>query len=514
MTHTLALRALPCCTLTYRPLALSIALIGLQFAALSTAHARIDNPKEPFISYTVQRGDNLSKLSKKLLAQPAEFSKLAQLNGLKNPALIQPGFVMDVPRSLLNLDSQPTELLTGQLLHASGDVLINNQAASAGAIIRQGDRVQTSAGASATVKMADGSRVQLMPRTLAEVTQQSQYAMKDPSSSISTTWFSGAIRLVEGLLDITAEKTTRRAKPFGVITNTSTLGVRGTQFRVAFEDPASGVARTEVLEGLVRTDNPAQSVGAELGGGFGTAFKPQDREIKVVALLPALDTALLPERVLRPRLIAGATQATTLWRVGSLPGAAGYRAEVARDEAFTQLVLQARSIEPSFDLRSLTNGIYFARVRGFDAQTIEGYNALRRIEIADAPLPPPPPAPVQPTVWVHEIGVAASAVVRGAEFVLQLDRRSADTPTQLTIELAQDAPMRQGLQSFAIDAQGRVAIPNFSSNETRYVRISGLSRMGQLQRSGVYVLRLPADWGQTVQTMSDALMPSGIAAQP
>lgn len=478
------------------------------------AHAKIAQHQEAYTSYTVQLGDNLHTLARKLLNNPKAWPELAKLNGLKNPNLIQPGFVLDVPRSMLNWDSQPTQLLTGQLLNATGDVLINNQAASAGAIVRQGDRVQTGENASATIKMADGSSVQLMPRTLAQVTQQNQYAMKDPSSSISTTWFSGAIRLVEGLLDITADKTTRRAKPFSVITNTSTLGVRGTQFRVAFEDPASGSARTEVLQGLVRTDNPAQAASAEVGGGFGTAFKPQDRVIKVVPLSPALAANLLPERVLRTRPEAGSSPQRALWSVGSLPGVAGYRAEVARDEAFTQLVLQSRSAQPIFDFSSLANGSYFARVRGYDAQAIEGYNAMRRIDIMDAPLPPPAPAPAPaPAVWLREIGVAASATAQGSGLILQLYRGSADTPQQLTLDLAQDAQMSQGLQSVPIDAQGRAVLTNLPASTLRYVRIHGVSRDGRLQRSAVYLLRLPADWATTVLAISDALQPD-LPTQP
>lgn len=488
--------------------ALVIAGSSLQFAVTTVAHARITNHKEHFSSYTVQRGDNLAQLSRKLLVNPSDFTKLAQLNGIKNPALIRPGFVLDIPRSMLNFDSQPSEPVTGQLLHASGDVLVNNQAAAAGAVIRQGDRVQTGAGALATVKMADGSRVQLMPRTLAEVTQQSQYAMKDPSTSQSTTWFSGAIRLVEGLLDIAADKTTRRAKPFGVITSTSVVGVRGTQFRVAFEDPATGTARTEVLEGLVRTDNSSQSVGAEVAGGFGTAFAPQDRSIKVVPLLPALDIASLPERVLRPLASDSGTQAPVLWKLGRLPGASGYRTEIARDEAFTQLVLQSRAREPSFDLSSLPNGTYFARVRGFDAQAIEGYNAIRRIDISDAPKPP------APVVWIREIGVAASAILNGDQVILQLNTSSVDTPTQLSLELAQDKQMQLGLQSIAIDAQGKAILKNVIAGSTHYVRISGVSKEGRLQSSGVYLLALSADWGTTVLAVSDALKLAQPAAVP
>ncbi len=484
--------------------AFKVLMTGMALCAVTHAQARIDKPQEPYISYTVVRGDNIATISKKLLLTPGEFAQLAKINGIKNPALIQPGLIIDVPRSILKFGSQPEEQLTGQLESASGDVKINNQSAKAGDVVRQGDRIQTGTLSSAVVKLADGSKVQWMPRTIAEVAKQSQYAMKDPSSSISTTWFSGAIRLVEGLLDITADKTTRRAQPLGVITPTAVVGVRGTQFRVAFDDPASGSARTEVLEGKVRADNPAQAAGADVGGGFGTAFKPQDRQIKVVPLLPALDPAVLPERILRSQPVAAA-QSRAVWQVAALVGAAGYKVDVATDAGFNQLVLLTSAAQPQFDLTSLANGSYFVRVRGFDAQKIEGYNAVRRIEIADAPLPPPAPRPV---VWIHNIGVAASAFAQGSEVVLQLSRRSGDTPKQLSLEIAQDVGMSQSLRQFPIDAQGRAVLTQLPAGASAYIRISSAGGAEPVQRSAVYLLSMPNDWGQTVQALSDALIPT------
>jgi hypothetical protein len=484
--------------------ALKTLLTGMAASILPTVQARIENPQEPYISYTVIKGDNIAKISQKLLISPSEFTQLAKLNGLKNPALIQPGTVIDVPRSLLKLGSQPEEPLTGRLESASGDVKINNQAAKAGDPVRQGDRVQTGALSSATVKLADGSKVQWMPRTIAEVTQQSQYAMKDPASSISTTWFSGAIRLVEGLLDIAADKTTRRASPLGIITPTAVVGVRGTQFRVAFDDPASGSARTEVLEGKVRADHPAQAVGSDVGGGFGTAIQPKDREIRVVPLLPALEVALLPERILRPQPVAS-PESRAMWQLATLAGASGYKAEVATDAEFTQLVLLASATQPQFDVSSLPNGVYHARVRGFDAQKIEGYNAVRRIEIVDAPLPPPPPRPV---VWIHHIGIAASAFAQGSDVVLVLSRQSADTPARLILEIAQDAGMTQALRQLPVDERGRVTLSQLVPGTSAFVRISSIRGLEPSQSSPVYRLMLPDNWGHTVLSLSDALIPT------
>jgi hypothetical protein len=457
-------------------------------AVLTTnAWAAINKPTEPYISYTVKKGDTLEALARSLLANPRQWSELARLNGLKDPNLIQPGFVIDVPRSFINFNNQPKLATSGVLQSSNGTVTINGVEAQAGAAVPEGARVQTSAGSSAVVKMSDGSSVQLMPRSLAEVTTQRGYAMKDPANSISTTWFSGAIRLVEGVLEIAANKAAQRKEPLNVITPTSLVGVRGTQFRVAFEDAASGTARTEVLEGKVRADNPKQAAGADVGGGFGVAIKPNEREIKVVALLPALPESQLPARVER------AQPGQAVWTVGALSGAASYRAELAQDPAFTQIVFDTKSASPAINLAAAPNGNYFARVRGVDASGIEGYNAVRRIDVTTT------------LIWVREVNVAATADLLPEGLKLSVKMTAADTPRNLQIQIAQDAAMTQGLQSLALDGTGSVILKDLKAGERRYVRFSGTSPQGAAGTSPVLLLELPANWGSTVFGMTSAL---------
>lgn len=469
----------------------------IAFGIPQNAWAKIDKHTEPYISYTVKPGDKLLIVSRTLLADPKQWNTLARLNGLKDPNVILPGQVLDVPRSMINFANQPKLATSGVLQSANGSVSVNGVAAQAGAAVPEGARVQTGAGSSAVVKMSDGSSVQLMPRSLAEVTAQHGYAMKDPASSISTTWFSGAIRLIEGVLDIAAEKAAKRKEPLNVVTPTSVIGVRGTQFRVAYEDPATRTARTEVLEGKVRADNPAQAAGADVGGGFGVAIKPDEREIKVVALLPALPENALPARVERAR---EGQQAT--WTVAHLSGAAAYRAELAQDTAFNQIVFDTKSTSPAINLAAAPNGNYFARVRGVDASGIEGYNAIRRIDIVDAPLPPPP---LVSLIWIREINVSAMADFVPEGVLLRVNMSATDTPRNLQIQIAQDAGMTQGLQTLPLDAAGNVILKDLKASDRRFVRFTGTTPQGLAGSSPVMLLELPANWGSTVFGMIGAL---------
>lgn len=473
--------------------ALSASLL-IAFGFAPDAFATIDKPTEPFISYTVKPGDKLLIVSRTLLADPKQWNALARLNGLKDPNVIRPGQVLDVPRSMINFANQPKLAMGGTLQSANGSVTINGTPAQAGAAIAEGAQVQTAAGSSAVVKLSDGSTVQLMPRSLAQVVSSHGYAMKDPSSSISTTWFSGAIRLVEGVINVAANKLAQRKEPMNVTTPTSNVGIRGTEFRVAYEDPATRTARTEVLEGKVRAENTAQAVGADVAGGFGVAIKPDEREIKVVALLPALPESALPARVERAREGGAAP-----WAVGPLAGADSYRAELALDNAFTQIVFDTKSLGRSINLAAAPNGQYFARVRGVDAAGIEGYNAVRRIDILDAALPP------VTLIWIREINVSAMADYVPEGMLLRVNMSATDTPRNLHIQIAQDASMTNGLQSLPLDSAGHVILKDLKAGDRRYVRFTGTTPQGVSGNSPVMLLELPANWGSTVFGMIGAL---------
>ena len=266
---------------------------AILFVALALASAGAwAAPNEPYVNYIVKNGDTLQGLSRTLLNDPSRWAEVAKVNGLKKVNLLSLGQVISVPRSLLNLSSQPRVATPGKVLSVQGDVKMGGQAVLVGAAVPEGAKFETADNSTVIVQLGDGSNVKLMPKTLAEVTSQYGYAMRDPSSSASTTWFSGAIRLVAGAIDTLANKQASRLTPLTVTTPTSVIGVRGTQFRVVFDNPATGISRTEVLEGKVQAENPLQKANASLNGGFGAAINPAEREIKVVALLPALAETL------------------------------------------------------------------------------------------------------------------------------------------------------------------------------------------------------------------------------
>jgi hypothetical protein len=452
---------------------------------------------EPYASYTVKAEDTVATLSRSLLNDPSKWADLLRLNGMATS--LQAGQVIQIPKSLLNFSSQPRIAVPGKVISTIGDVKVGGVAVLAGAVVAEGARLETGANGSAVVQLGDGSRVQLMPKTLAEVATQHGYALRDPSTSASTTWFSGAIRLVSGVLDTLASKQASRASPLVVTTPTSVVGVRGTHFRVAFEDPASGSARSEVLEGLVQTDNPAQGASASLSTGFGAAVKPQEREIKVVALLPAMPSAQLPKEILR--IVGDHNEpAQAAWTVGTLPGASGYRAQFASDDKFNALEGDFKSSSNALEVKALLDGSYFARVRGFDPAGIEGYDAVQQVVIKTA-------APQATLAWPRQIGTQAIAeYVRGG-IVLKVNRAGADSPPALLVQIAQDAAFTQGLLSVPVAADGSALLRSVPAGQRSYVRFAGTSPLGLAASSPVFTIDIPQRWGSSTLSLVPALRP-------
>jgi hypothetical protein len=452
---------------------------------------------EPYASYTVKAEDTVATLSRSLLSDPHKWAELVQLNGIATG--LQAGQVIQVPKSLLNFNSQPRIALPGKVISTVGDVKVGGVAVLAGAAVAEGTRLETGANGSAVVQLGDGSRVQLMPKTLADVTTQHGYALRDPASSASTTWFSGAIRLVSGVLDTLANKQASRASPLVITTPTSVVGVRGTHFRVAFEDPASGTARTEVLEGKVQADNPVQNATVALNTGFGAAIKPDEREIKAVPLLPALATTQLPNQVLRI-VGAGNEAVQAAWIVGQVPGAQGYRAQFASDDKFAAIQGDFKSSSSALDVKALPNGNYFARVRGIDPAGIEGYDAVQLVQIQTA-------APQSSALWTRDIVLRAMAEYAPNGVWLKVKAQSTDTPATVLVQTAQDAMFTQALVTLPVAADGSVLLPPLAPGQRRYVRFAGTSPQGLSASSPVYVLDIPANWGSTVLVLAQALQP-------
>ncbi len=92
-----------------------------------------------------------------------------------------------------------------------------------GLALREGDRLTTSEGASAIIKLADGTRMTLRPNSEL-VLQQYRFRDNAPDNSFLMQLVRGGFRAVTGLISKNSPNAAR------IQTNTATIGIRGTDF--------------------------------------------------------------------------------------------------------------------------------------------------------------------------------------------------------------------------------------------------------------------------------------------
>jgi hypothetical protein len=456
---------------------LAALLIAAGLAQASLAQTPAPSTAEASLPYTVKASDKLIRLAREMLNRPADWNEVARFNGMKDPNLIKPGQRINIPLRLLKWAPSQAKVIS-----LSGDVQAGGTALTLGAAVPEGTRVQTGANSSAVVQLGDGSQIKLLPNTLAQVVSNRDYAMRDASASGSTTWFSGLIRLSQGALETLATKLTNRANPLQIETPTSLVGVRGTQFRVAFDDPASKNARTEVLEGLVRADNPAQQSGADLPMGTGALVKPAEKDIRVVKLLDAPDLSAIPAEVVKPQ---------GNWPLPMLAGASAYRVQVASDSQFNQIVRDLKVTGGDTQLGSLVVGSWYARVRGIDAQGLEGFDAVKQLVVRN-------PAPSQWRVSNSQLSL------QDGKAVLSLSGLQADglplNAASYSADVASDAAMTT-LVASPTSTEPKLVLGDLKPG-IYYLR---LRAGGQAPDGEVYRLEIPGNWGSTVFDVGFAL---------
>jgi hypothetical protein len=348
-----------------RPTSALIA-ICLLFALAATAEVKAQEPAERTVTYTVQAGDKLIAIASQLLQDPGLWSEVAQFNRMAQPDRIAIGQSIQIPLRLMRWAPGAAHLVS-----ANGDIQVNGAPAAAGAAIAEGDRLQAGPGSSAVLALEDGSRIQLLPSSLAELIIHRQYGQKDAGGK--THWFAGLLRLTQGAVEAMVTPGVQRAMPLQVTTPTSVVGVRGTHFRVAFD----AQARSEVIEGRVVAENPAQASQASLPAGTGAVIRPDVKHIEVKPLLPAPNLGASPAQ----------RQAGQTWNWPAAEGAEAWRVQLAADPNFSQIVRQDRLATPSWAMAGLPLGRWFARVRAIDNVGLEGLDASRALEIVATPVP-------------------------------------------------------------------------------------------------------------------------------
>jgi hypothetical protein len=315
--------------------------------------------------HTLMPGDTLIGIAEQLLEHPHDWIKLQRLNKIADPYHMLPGSIITIPFALLR-----REPATARVSAVKGDVRSTGGAVSAGATLKQGDQLTTGEQSFATVELLDGSLLVLQP--------SSRLLMEKLVRLRNTTVPETRLRLDQGRVESTITKNPGGQPHYIINAPGATIGVRGTQFRVATAEEGEAV-RAEVSEGTVvigagKRGSPTTALPA----GFGLVLE-DGRAGTPVPLLPAPDLSALPS--LQERTIVRLV-------LPVISGARAYRIQIGADQDMREVLAENLNEKPEAKFGGLPDGQYTLRARGVDANGLEGKDADFAFKLKAHPEPP------------------------------------------------------------------------------------------------------------------------------
>lgn len=360
------------------------------FSVIPIAYAETGNK---VLEYTIQPGDTLIQLGQRHLLQAQQWTQLQQENRITDPHRLKPGSRLRIPAKLLR--HAPSELL---LESVNGTVRWRKpdgdwQTAKVGDRLGEGVEISTSEDASASLRLADDSRILVSPQTTLMLDRLSLYGKGMMIDS--------RIRLQQGQTDINANPTKKANTHLEIKTPSAQTVVRGTQFRVAADD---GVTREETLQGKVSVAGSGREVMVQRNKG--TLVKVGEKPIPPVALLPAPDVSDLPTRF---------EQLPMRFPLPTMAKAQRWIGQIAPEPSFKEILLEKSSPGNTLVFADLPNGDYVLRIRASDQVGLQGADAQHRFTVFARPFAPGINSPGDaatirnaraPFEWTKSLGVA------------------------------------------------------------------------------------------------------------
>lgn len=372
--------------------AAALALAALAGLAARGAQASPPAPRGDEVAHIVKEGDTLEGLARDYLAAPRQWQQLQTRNKVADPRRLQPGSVIWIPVRL-----QPSESATVQFVQ--GAVTAQARAGDApapvspGGKLEEGTALQVGPESFVTVKLADGTVVRVQAQSELQLRQLRRRGRAGSVQSV--------LEMHKGGVESTVPPSTEPLRRFEIRTPLAVTSVRGTHFSVAMAD--SGQTTASVLNGSVAvqsrrdTDShPAASLTAPtalLAPGQGLAVATDGTVGAARPLLPPPDTSGMPAMLGDASLLAIDLPTT--------PGATRYLAQVAQDEALTQVLRHGSFADGRLRWKALEDGRYYLAVRAVDDAGIAGQPAVQPFTIKTRPVAPlhqsPAPGAVVPS---------------------------------------------------------------------------------------------------------------------
>ena len=342
-----------------------ILLAVLLFTCTSNIHASGDQT----VDLKVTKGDSLINICKKYLENPSKWPEVGKASRLKNPNIIYPDQVLQIPVGLLRgtpLDSEVTFI--------KGDVKIQKKDGDEWAVLHlrdkvtQGSTLQTGSESSVEITFEDNSTLFLKPNTMLGVTT----AQKKGLLAIVHDLYLKTGRAITNIKSATGTDSR-----FQINTPSAVASARGTQFRVSIDEKAS--TRAEVLEGRVAVKGMDTEV--EVKQGEGTLVEK--------GAAPAQ-----PSKLLAPPKIAGYKSIykdlPLTIKFDETEETAAIRAALSKEQEGNEILFEnVIKSKESFVVNNIADGSYYLISSSIDRKGLEGPQSDPAIiKLRANPLPP------------------------------------------------------------------------------------------------------------------------------
>ncbi|MBC9035193.1 FecR domain-containing protein [Sphingomonas sp. JC676] len=331
--------------------------------ALQAAATVSPVPAGESVAYIIRRGDTLDRLSRSFLVPERRWRALLKLAATRDPRRLPIGRRILIPRSWLRFKVEPARLASyrGTISLSIGGRAISP---SPGASIGEGMELATAGNSFATLMLADRSQV--------VIPSQSRVRIRELHRILLTGAIDYRIDVEKGRLETKVTPLDQPSGRYRIHTPISMTAVRGTEFRVAFEE-TNRTAATEVLAGIVAFSAAELAASTELERGIGATLDAAG-EPRVEKLLgaPELDDPATLQ-----------TRDTVEFRARKLASAVRYRVVIASDAGFVDNIAEQFSDDGAFALNDIPNGNLFVRVSAIARSGLEGlaqsYSFTRRL---------------------------------------------------------------------------------------------------------------------------------------
>lgn len=360
--------------------------------------------------YTVQANDTLTSIARRYLKEPKQWSSISKSNAMTAPDLLRTGSLLRIPTALLRYragQATLTELHGTVRWRAIGSNLWLD--ASNGQIISAGLELETDKNSSALLRLADKSEILLTSNSYLKIDNLSQF--------VGAVMLDSTVSLLRGESHITANPTQRTHQNLKVLTPSAQAVVRGTKFRVAFDDHTM---REETLGGRVEVSAAENRV--EVAAQMGTLARQGEAPSTPVKLRDAPDVNAFPLKF---------EQLPLTLVLPALAGAKAWAAELAPDAHFKQILWSTTTSSSELTLPDLPNGAYALHLRAVDHNGLQGADALHMFTVDANPVAPTLDAPTSGALVRFAQPTFSWSKVQGARaYHLQISRR-ADFTTQV-----------------------------------------------------------------------------------